>query len=139
MMFLMSNMLAWRHLYCGPKQFALYAKEHTEPAAVVIAADQDLAIEYYGKRKVLTPSVSGRQEEISKFIKTAEEYLINNTPLYIITSAFSYDRDHSFRNSLLKKFELVLVGGKISEDYHHPELGFQSYNENLYKVHLKSK
>jgi len=129
----MYPLLIFRHHYNGEKQFALYVNEKTEPNAIVIAMDDSPFIEYYGKRKTITYPIDS-QDKINNFIKRIDAYLNDNAPVYLISSSFSYDAGGNFKKILSENFDLTLIGKKLTEDYHRPELKFQFYYEQLFKV-----
>lgn len=131
----MYPMLEFRHRYNGEKQFALFVKEHTEENAVIIAMDDSYHIQYYAERESVTHPV-GNAEETNKFILQLKERLKEGRPLYIIESGFGYDPEGVFRNALLDNFKMQLIGRRLAEDFHHPELQLQTYNEGLFKLQL---
>lgn len=129
-------MLEFRHVYNGEKQFALYVREKTEDNAIVIAMDDGPFIEYYGKRKFIKHPIDDAAK-ISDFIKTIDKYLKNDVPIYLIESGLSYDTHGVFGKMIFKHFDVITVGNKLTEDFHRPELKFQTYREKLFKLQLK--
>lgn len=138
MLILSLPLLVFRHSYNGEKQFAFYVARNTEPNAVVIAMDDSPFIEYYAKRKTLLHPI-GNQKEIGAFIAMVKQQLENHLPIYLIGSGLSYDPGDNFRESLFNFFNLELVGRKLAEDYHRPELQFQTYLEELFRITLKKR
>lgn len=132
----MYPMLKFRHGYNGEKQFALYVKEKTEDRAVIIAMDDSPFIEYYGKRKALIPPLEDAGK-IDEFFEAVEVYLNNKIPVYLIESGLSYDSNRSIENRLFKNFNVTVIGEKLTEDFHRPELSLQTYREKLFKITLK--
>ena len=47
------------------------------------------------------------------------------------------EADSIFKNSLFNNFNIKPIGEKLTEDYHHPELEFQTYHQKLFKVEPK--
>jgi hypothetical protein len=127
-------MLAFRHHYNGAKQFALYVKEKTETNAVIISMDDSPFVNYYGQRKTLNPPVGDDKEKINNFVKVIKRYLANNIPVYLMESALSYDEGNFLKAALDGNFSSSLVGEKLSEDFHRPELGLQTYKQKLFKI-----
>jgi len=133
MVIFMYPMLEFRHGYNGEKQFALYVKEKTESNALIIAMDDAPFIEYYAKRQNMVHSVDGIKEA-QKFINDVEVRLKENLPVYLIESGFSYDAKGIFKKAIGENFNLAIIGEKLAEDYHRPEMGFQIYNQKLFKI-----
>jgi hypothetical protein len=138
MLILILPLLVFRHGYNGEKQFAFYVARNTEPNAVVIAMDDAPFIEYYAKRKTLNHPIEN-QNEIDAFIAMLKKQLEGDLPIYLIGSGLSYDPHSNFRESFFNSFNLELVGRKLAEDYHRPELQFQTYEEELLRVTLKKR
>jgi len=139
MLFFSSKMLATRHLWCGPKEFALYVKDHTEPDAVVIAIDEYPFIEYYSHRTTLVPRVSMDRRDVVEFNRKLSGYIRNDTPVYLISSAFAYDDRTGLRKNLLTNFELYFIGEKFNEEFHRPEFSLQTFKERLYRLNPKTR
>lgn len=136
MFIFMYPMLYFRHHYNGEKQFALYVKEKTENNAVIISMDDSPFIEYYGNRKTVTHPI-GDMGKTEDFIKKIKEYLINKTPVYLTQSGLGYDPEKFLKKAIDANFNISIVGEKLSEDYHAPELRFQIYYQKLFKLGLK--
>jgi hypothetical protein len=136
MFLFMYPMLSFRHNYNGEKRFALYVKENTEDDAVVIAMDDGPFIEYYGERETIVHPIND-QKNINEFFDQIDALLVNNTPVYLIESGLGYDSTKIFRKELFRRFRLYLVGEKLCEDYHRPELKLNTYNQRLFKLSRK--
>ncbi len=133
----MYPMLKFRHTYNGEKQFALYVKEKTEDNAIIITMDDGPFIEYYGSRRVVNHPI-GDQRKIDEFINQINEYLIKKVPVYLIESGLRYDPERIFKNALFGNYNVNVIGEKLTEDFHRPELKFQTYYEKLFKIGLKN-
>lgn len=136
MLIFMYPMLSFRHRYNGEKEFALYVKEKTDPNAIIIAMDDGPFIEYYANRKFIGHPIGDRQK-IDLLVKDIKERLNTNARVYLIDSAFSYDPKGLFRAAILSNFNLILIGRKLAEDYHRPELKFQTCQEGIYRLETK--
>ena len=136
MFLFMYPMLSFRHRYNGEKQFASYVKENTENNAVIVSIDDGAFIEYYGQRQTLTPAV-GDVKKIADFIKRIDGYLLNKVPVYVTQSAVTYDPGDTLKEAINSNFNVSIVGEKLYEDYHRPELSFQALYQKLFKLNLK--
>lgn len=133
MVIFMYPMLEFRHSYNGEKQFALYVKENTENNALIVAMDDAPFIEYYGKRQSVIHPVD-RFKETQSFVSNLKAHLQKKLPVYLIDSAFSYDTNAVFKKAVEENFNLTIIGEKLTEDYHRPEMGFQTYNQKLFRI-----
>jgi hypothetical protein len=137
MFIFMHPMLVFRHYYNGEKQFALYAKEKTEDNAIIIAMDDSPFIDYYGNRKAIGHPV-GDIRQLDDFINIIKGYLKDGRPVYLIESGLRYDPDGFLEIALKRNFSISIVGEKLSEDYHRPELKLQTYHQRLFKLNFKN-
>lgn len=139
MFIFMHPMLEFRHHYNGEKQFASYVKDRTESGSVIIAMDDSPFIIYYGNRECIGHPVdlAGYTKEMEDFINKVKKYLREGRPVYLIESALSYDRQKVFRQSMQDNFNISIVGEKLSEDYHRPEIDLRPVRQKLFKVELK--
>jgi hypothetical protein len=96
-------------------------------------------IEYYAHRKSLDhpPDISSGRQELTRFLGKVSMYLAQKTPVYLTGSGLTYDRKKIFQGLLLTNYDITIVGSKLSEDYHRPELAFHKYNQTLFKLALK--
>ena len=132
----MFPMLRFRHHYNGEKQYALFVNKNTQENAVIIALDDAPFIEYYGQRKIIAPPTTDEIKMI-EFTGQIFNYLSDNTPVYLIWSALGYDRDRVLKGYLSRNFRITIVGEKLSEDYHSPDLGLKTYKQKLYRLNLR--
>ncbi|MCM8831320.1 MAG: hypothetical protein NC918_03925 [Candidatus Omnitrophica bacterium] len=73
------------------------------------------------------------------FLRTVASYLVNGVEVYLTSSGLSYDSSGIFRGILQTNFDIEVVGSKLCEDYHRPELEFTKYEHFLYKLDFKFK
>jgi hypothetical protein len=130
----MYPLLEFRRDYCGPKEFAYYVQQNTEPNSVILAMDEWIHISYYGKRAVLTHTQDGNYTKIQEFVNEIDNYLDNNTPVYIIETAFSYDPGQKVQQAILNRYNLTLIGSHLNEDYHKKEMYDGKFEERLFKI-----
>lgn len=129
----MYPMLDVRSHFNGEKRFARFVGAMTEPNAYIIAVDDSAFIEYYGERATLTYPVGGPRR-MSDFIRTLRRLLAEQTPVYIVSSAFDYDLNKSFRAQLYRSFALQPAGSAWGEDYHTPEYGLNIKRYYLWRI-----
>lgn len=122
-----------RKSYSGPKQAALYVRDHTEPEAVILTMDEAPFVEYYAKRKVMQHPL---EEELPNraFVEDLKKLAIAGTPVYINDTAPSYDHEKHFRNSMYRNFIYVAVGGATDEESLRSELTLRLFPNNLYRL-----
>lgn len=126
-------LISFRHNYCGPKEAALFVRDHTEPDAIVLAADESIHIRYYARRATLSHPVD-ELNGIKDFVTKVGRLVQAGKKVYVTTSAYNYDRDGYFQILMADRFALVQIGEVIDEDFHRPELVFQKYRSRLYRV-----
>jgi hypothetical protein len=129
--------LEFRSHYCGPKEYAYFVQQNTEPNSVILAMDEWIHISYYGKRATLTHTQDGNDTKIQEYVNEIDKYLDNNTPVYIIETAFSYDPGQKVQQAILTRYNLTLVGSHANEDY-HKELFDAKFEERLFKLTRRS-
>ena len=130
--------LEFRTQYCGPKEFAYYVQQNTEPDSVVIAVDEWIHLKYYANRTTLTHTQDGNDTKILEFLDRIDNYLDNNTPVYIVETGFSYDPGQKIQKSIVTNYNLTLIGSHLNEDYHKKAMFDGRFEERLFKIqHLE--
>ena len=139
----MYPLLSFRHIYNGEKQFALYVREKTPENSIVVAIDDAPFMEYYGHRATSVIPVNA-PESMEKFMKQLKDSMKRGIPVYMMESAFYmmeaafiYDSKYEFTKKFFTEFSVNVVGEKLSEDYHRPELSLNTYMQKLFKLELK--
>ncbi|MFA5146924.1 MAG: glycosyltransferase family 39 protein [Candidatus Omnitrophota bacterium] len=133
MFVMMHPMLEFRHSYNGEKRYALFVRDNTPADAVIITMDDSAFIEYYAGRKTVTHPIDDIRKT-ADFVKEMKGYLAKGVPLYMTGSALSYDHKKIFSRIFDANFYVHLVGSRLSEDYHRPEIRFFRYKQGLFKV-----
>lgn len=129
-----------RHRYNGEKQFALYVSAKTENNAIIIAMDYVPFIEYYAKRKAIVYPIAD-MAKMNNFISEINGYLKQGIPVYLKDLSLSYDTGQGgfLAKALMDNYDMILVGNKLTEDFHRPELKFRFYRDSLLKIQLKKR
>lgn len=130
-----------RHQYSGEKQFALYVNAKTGNNAIIIAMDYAPFIEYYARRKAIGYPIADKVQ-IDNFISKINGYLKQGIPVYLKELSLSYDSRLGrglLAKALMDNYDLVLVGKKLTEDFHQPELEFRFYPDSLLKIEPKKR
>ncbi|GBE37876.1 hypothetical protein BMS3Bbin08_00473 [bacterium BMS3Bbin08] len=136
----MYPMLKFRHHYNGAKQFALYVKEKTEEDAVIITSDDRPFIRYYSDRKTINYPINpaAYTKEVNDFVNKIDKLLMEGVPVYVTEWGLnSYDPDNILGTSLAIKFNISIIGEKLSEDYHRPDMKLDLRNQKLFKIDLR--
>jgi hypothetical protein len=84
-------LLEYRKDFCGPKEFSLNVRKTTEPNAVIITMDESYHIQYYGNRSIMTHPIDGDPQKIADNMGKIRDLLDDGVPLYLSSTAFSYD------------------------------------------------
>jgi hypothetical protein len=130
--------IKFRHDYSLQEDFAKFVQQNTEPSSYVIAMDEGPFIEYYSQRNVLYKATGLHKEDFDKFFTKVDNLLTENKPVYIISSGiYGYDPKRYFINTLSDKYNLIYLGCRLNEDYHHAALGQSLFFEGLYKIEKK--
>jgi hypothetical protein len=130
----MYPILEFRTQYCGPKEFAYYVQQNTEPDSVVIAVDEWIHIKYYANRTTLTHTQDGNDTKILEFLDRIDNYLDNNTPVYIVETGFSYDPGQKIQKAIVTNYNVTLIGSHLNEDYHKKAMFDGRFEERLFKI-----
>lgn len=132
--------LEFRHRYALQQEFARWVNEETEPDAMVIAMDESIFIEYYGKRKVILRPMFKNKFQIDRFFQQLDGFFSQGKKVYVIgTACMSYDADGAFRRALLDKYRVVCIGRKDNEDWHHALLDQVFLKEALFRLEKKDE
>ena len=130
----MYPILEFRTQYCGPKEFAHYVQQNTEPNSVIIAMDEWIHLRYYANRTTLQHPRDGNDTKIKDFVSKIDSPLDNNTPVYIIETGFSYDPGQKVQQAILNRYNLTLIGSHLNEDYHKKAMFDGKFEERLFKI-----
>ncbi len=136
MFFLIYPLLEFRHDYSGPKEFALWVQSVIEPNAYIMAIDDAPSLSYYAN---ITNYYNFPLDYKYNDLKL-KEWVLNLTKfldgknVYVISSAFFYDRDKRILSLLRSNFNLSIAGTKLTEEYHDADVKFTKYNQTLYKI-----
>jgi 4-amino-4-deoxy-L-arabinose transferase-like glycosyltransferase len=133
--------LKFRHTHALLPDFGRYVQTVTSQNAVIIAGDEALFIRHYGKREILArprffhqdagQKLRAFNEEIAHQLKDGHDVYITNTGLY------SYDPGYLFSSFIKARYNLNLVGERMSEDWHKGETRLRTGMEKLYQLELK--
>lgn len=132
--------LEFRHHYALQKDFAQWVAKKTSPDAVVIAMDESLFLRYYGKRNTLAhPITTNRNFMDNYFENNVDPLLQEGRDVYVISTAFlTYDPKRLFYDELFKRYDVIFVGERKNEDWHHSLLYLELFDEQLYQLKWKS-
>lgn len=83
--------VTYRSDFTGAKEFALQVKGHTEPNAVILVMDESYHIQYYANRTPMTHPGAPSDADVTVFIGKIRTLINEGTPVYAMTTAFSYD------------------------------------------------
>ena len=125
--------MAFRHHYCGPKEFAIFVKENTENDSIIISNDESVFLIYYGNRTTMGYSPNPSQDEHRKIILNIIGLLKSNRSLYVTGSVYYRPVPNYVLN---KNFVLEEIGTAVNEEYHHAVLNLRTRNEPLYRIKL---
>ena len=129
--------ISFRHNYCAPKEFALFAKNMTEEGSYIISNDEGSFINYYANRKTIGYPKFADKTQLSNTLKRYYSLLKNNKTLYATGKIlFMIDSDNSSYKTLNQNFILEYKGSALNEDYHHSEFSLKKRNESLYQIKL---
>ncbi len=126
-------LVSQRSAYSGPKRMALFARERTEPGAVIITMDASVFYDYYGKRAVESHPVSD-EDANRRFVERLRGMAEAGKSLYVDTSAFSYDKEGGFYAHLSETFRLEPVGTVVGEGWNDSELAQDYFADTLYRL-----
>jgi hypothetical protein len=128
-------LLVARRDFNGPKRYAQYLAEVTEPNSLIIVTDESRFIEYYAHRAVLDHPI-GNREAIDAWanglVRESERRAV-----YLTDSGLSYDPGRLVRQALDQRFTRVLIGTRPTEDYHHAERQLRPYDGHLWRLLAK--
>ncbi len=114
-------LISLRSVYCGPKRMALFAREKTEPGALIVTMDASVFYEYYGKRETENHPVHdapANRRFVERLVKMANE----GRKIYVDSIAFSYDEMGDFKRYLSESFAFESVGWVVTEPWKNTEL-----------------
>jgi hypothetical protein len=128
--------IEYRHGFSGEKEYALWLREQVPPDSLIIALDDLPFIEYYSGLWAEDRPI-GDLEEIENWVERIKGLLENGTPIYMVESAFFYDPEGVFRDTVFQNFHITVVGYHPNEDYHKATISFNKYEAGLYRVQAK--
>ena len=104
--------LAFRHNHALQVDFSRWVADQTEPDAIIIALDESIMIEFYGKRTTLgRPLICDKNIINDFFDNKIDPMLHRGQDIYIISTAIlDYDHCGMFRKELLRHYDLILIG-----------------------------
>jgi hypothetical protein len=79
----------------------------------------------------------GDQGETENWVELIKGLLEFDTPIYMVESAFFYDTEGVFRDTVFENFHITVVGSHPIEDYHKVTISFNKYEAGLYRVQAK--
>jgi hypothetical protein len=130
--------LAFRHNYALQVDFARWVAKKTEPDAVIIAVDEGIMIEFYGKRTILERPVACDKNTVNDFFNNKIDPMLNRgRNIYIISSAIVSYYCGIFEEELSRHYDLILIGSRYNEDWHHVLLYNFLKREKLFQLRKK--
>ncbi|MFH0859726.1 MAG: glycosyltransferase family 39 protein [Candidatus Altiarchaeota archaeon] len=138
MFFTIQPILEFRSELSGPKAFALEVMKNTEPNALILTMDQSYHIEYYAKRRARGYSVADGAEGMDKMLADVDISLENGTPVYVMTSLFSYPGRELLMQKMDQEYNFENVGTFLNEDWHRDSIFSAINNETLLRISKKS-
>ncbi len=114
--------------YSGPRGFAEFVRDNTEPNAVIVSSDEYMFIRRYAGRETFYWIEGG--------VDRAAESLRNATPVYAIETSFAFPSPQD-RLRMQELFDFLIIGEAKNEVYQFSELERRIFNEKLVKVTLK--
>ena len=133
--------LEFRHQRSLQAEYARWISNRTSPDAVIMAIDEGIFIEHYAKRKVLYRPVTCDKVLLERFLdEKLDKLLEEGKKVYIIGTALSaYDPCHLFAKKLRERYELITIGKKANEDWHHALLNREIITEWFFQIKKKGE
>jgi len=125
-----------RHNYSGPKEYALWLGQRTEPSALVIVMDDSVFVRYYGHRRTVDHP-QGSVELAEEWAGEVKGHLRAGVPVYLMESGLSYDPGQIIRETIFRHFHLIYMGAHLTEDYHDNGKSFLQrtvYEQQLFRL-----
>lgn len=130
--------LSFRHERALQVEFAQWVARMTPPDAVLIALDESEFLSYYGRRTVVQRPIGSDKKAINAFFDDVlDKMLEEGRPVYLVSSAWAYDDDGVFKKTLLKRYDVLVLGRRMNEDWHHALLNQVLLFEWLNRVEPK--
>lgn len=123
-----------RHLNAYQPDFVKYVESITEQNSLIITEDEQVFFRYYTKRDVITPPINADKDEWLLFFKQVGGAVRGGRPLYLTTTAFSYDRFLIFMGFIQRNFRLKQVGVRLNENWHSMETSQHLFKEQLFRL-----
>ncbi len=136
------SILEFRHRYALLPDYAKWIAQVTEPNAVIVGADHNPFIRYFGKCFCLdrpAGSVSSFDPaQLTEFKMKIDRYLLEGRPVYLTsTGLYSYDPHKQFSNFIKETYRIEKVGEMLCEDWHKGEMILAVGKQDLYRVDFK--
>ncbi len=116
--------------YSGPRGFAEFVRDNTEPNALIVSSDEYVFIQRYANRSTRYWIEGG----IDAVVATLKE----GTPVYAIETSFAFTTPQD-KERMQGLFTFQVIGEARNEHYQFSELEHHFFNEKLIKVTLKEK
>lgn len=126
-------LLNYRRHTCGPKEMALYAARQTPPEALLLTMDESPHIAFYARREVWTHPPH-EYEANRALVERVLQEVRRGRPVFIYSSAFSYDRKKHFRSLIEEHFRMEPCGEVADEGFHRPELALKIFTNKLFRL-----
>lgn len=132
--------VSYRSNYCGSKEFAYYVRDYTPEDAVIIVMDESVHINYYANRNTLGHSIMGDDGEIARDMQGITSLLENNTPVYVVTSGFTYDYPYGLQfNPSIRQIFNQNTGRVYNKVYYDPNTNLLSDQSTNLTIRLTGK
>jgi hypothetical protein len=102
----------------------------TRPEDTILAMDERIFIEHYGRRRVLQHPLTCDPKLVEEFFDEVDGLLASGQRVFAAETFFSYDECGIFQKTAKKRYKITSVGYKMSEDWHHTlltQLIFRDY------------
>jgi hypothetical protein len=119
-----------RHRWSPHRDFALWVSSVTRPEDTILAMDERIFIEHYGRRRVLQHPLTCDPKLVEEFFDEVDGLLASGQRVFAAETFFSYDECGIFQKTAKKRYKITSVGYKMSEDWHHTlltQLIFRDY------------
>jgi hypothetical protein len=144
LLWLFNNILPvveFRHQNNLQADFAHWIADQTEKNSVIMAMDENIFIDYYAKRKTLWPPevpITCDEQRINNFFHNyLDNYLKDDTPIYITSSGLAYDPCQRFKYLLAEYYRIEPIGCRVNEDWHHSCLRLLLFKDCLFRIMKK--
>jgi hypothetical protein len=130
--------LEFRHRRALQVEFAQWVSVKTPKNSLILVRDEGAFIKYFGHRDTSVISVDISSKDMSEYLAQKIDVILReDKPVYIISSVFDYDRFKDLKRELSDHYEVVCVGLKKNEDWHHELLDQYIFKEWLLQIKRK--